>query len=124
MIDWNKPVETIDGEPVRVLATDLEDDTYPIAVAYKNSHSEKVVRSVTHDGRILTGRPIKFRNKKKRVWINLYKPLRYAIDKTPLKEGELIQAYIHFDSERAVIDTKNCIGVTPETFIATVEVEI
>jgi hypothetical protein len=31
-IDWTKPIETIDGEPVRVLATDL-DGMYPVAVA-------------------------------------------------------------------------------------------
>ena len=31
-IDWNKPVETEDGDIVRVLATDLPSQEYPVAV--------------------------------------------------------------------------------------------
>jgi hypothetical protein len=49
MIDFNKPLQTRDGRPVRILATDLK-GIYPVA-AVVPSGGEETVQSFTLDGR-------------------------------------------------------------------------
>lgn len=55
-IDWTKPIETMDGRPARVLATDLKNDVYPVAVVV--AYGENVsVWMYTREGRLSTLQP-------------------------------------------------------------------
>lgn len=64
--DWK--VATREGEPVRILCTDLDDDDYPVAAATKNRH----VDIYTSDGLFQAGRVTKydlfFANEKGERW--------------------------------------------------------
>lgn len=48
-IDWTKPIQTKDGKPARVIATDIDSD-YPIAVAFKSSPRMEYVHAFTQVG--------------------------------------------------------------------------
>lgn len=41
-IDWNRPLQTKNGRPVRILATDLDFPAYPIVAAVKGPVGEVV----------------------------------------------------------------------------------
>ena len=64
--DWK--VVTREGEPVRILCTDLDDDDYPVAAAIKNRHVDRY----TADGLLRAGQYNKndlfFYFKKIEVW--------------------------------------------------------
>lgn len=64
--DWK--VVTREGEPVRILCTDLDDDDYPVAAAIKNRHVDRY----TADGLFLFDMDTKFDlyfySKKIEVW--------------------------------------------------------
>jgi hypothetical protein len=49
-IDWTKPVELMDGTPVRVLATDLP-EPYPVLVFCQNDLEIGSVWRITPDGK-------------------------------------------------------------------------
>ena len=65
--DWK--VVTREGEPVRILCTDLDDDDYPVAAATKNWHVDKY----TTGGLFNAGRETKydlfFYSKKFEAWM-------------------------------------------------------
>ena len=65
-------VVTREGEPVRILCTDLADDDYPVAAATKNRH----VDIYTADGLFQLGQVNKydlfFANEKGEGWFNIY----------------------------------------------------
>ena len=68
--DWK--VVTREGEPVRILCTDLDDDDYPVAAATKNWHVDKY----TTGGLFNAGRETKydlfFDTKTREGWVNVY----------------------------------------------------
>lgn len=49
--DPTKPVKTRDGRKARILATDLKDDTYPIAAAVTQADGTEFVLSYMGDGK-------------------------------------------------------------------------
>lgn len=49
-IDWSREIQTRDGRPARVLATDLK-GKYPVVVVLTNSKGEECVDRLTADGR-------------------------------------------------------------------------
>ena len=69
--DWK--VVTREGEPVRILCTDLDDDDYPVAAATKNRHVDRY----TADGLFQLGQVNKydlfFANEKGEGWAIIYK---------------------------------------------------
>lgn len=52
----NRDVVTREGEPVRILCTDLDDDDYPVAAATKNRHVDRY----TADGLFQAGKETKY----------------------------------------------------------------
>lgn len=71
-INWTKPIETVNGDPARVLATDLK-GRFPIAVA--TGYNIECVYVLDVNGSIPSednNNPY-VRNKKQKVWINLYR---------------------------------------------------
>ena len=61
-IDWTKPIETVDGQPARVLATDLAyHRPVVVAVAAKGADHE-AVWLLTSEGSYDTDRPLMVRN--------------------------------------------------------------
>lgn len=61
-IDWTKPIETVDGHSVRVLATDL-DSSFPVAVAVRNGGDGRETVLLLHsDGSYAKGKPPIIRN--------------------------------------------------------------
>ena len=64
--DWK--VVTREGEPVRILCTDLDDNDYPVAAATKNRHVDRY----TADGLFQAGKETKydlfFYSKKFEAW--------------------------------------------------------
>lgn len=75
MIDWTKPIETMDGRPARVLAIDVKGDL-PVVVATKYvSRSYEDVDRYTLDGRNGDGGCQLFRNVKKKCkgWVAVVK---------------------------------------------------
>ena len=69
-IDWTKPVETLDGEPVRVLATDRPHGLYPIVVMYDGG----TVDTLTQDGQDFDDGTVIVRNAPERRfgYLNVY----------------------------------------------------
>lgn len=69
--DWK--VVTREGEPVRILCTDLDDDDYPVAAAIKNLHVDRY----TADGLFQAGKETKydlfFGREKREGWALVYK---------------------------------------------------
>ena len=69
--DWK--VVTREGEPVRILCTDLDDDDYPVAAATKNWHVDKY----TTGGLFNAGRETKydlfFASEKHEGWVIISK---------------------------------------------------
>lgn len=67
-IDWTKPIETMEGKPARVLATDLKDRVHKVVVAIDNGdyeHVECLMPSGASNGNTF-GDPI-VRNKRVKV---------------------------------------------------------
>ena len=68
--DWK--VVTREGEPVRILCTDLDDHDYPVAAATRNRHVDRY----TADGLFRADRETKydlfFYFKKFEAWVNLF----------------------------------------------------
>ena len=69
MIDWTKPVKTVDGNhPVRVLCTDSQGDRPVILLVQYNDGSDVLTRC-TLDGRLYNGAKAPcVRNKKVKKW--------------------------------------------------------
>lgn len=69
--DWK--VVTREGEPVRILCTDLDDDDYPVAAAIRNRDTDKF----TADGLFQVGKVTKydlfFASKKHEGWVIIFK---------------------------------------------------
>ena len=69
--DWK--VVTREGEPVRILCTDLNDNNYPVVAVIKKWHVDKF----TADGIFQAGEETKydlfFATKKREGWVNIYK---------------------------------------------------
>lgn len=77
--DWK--VVTREGEPVRILCTDLDDDDYPVAAATKNRHVDRY----TADGLFQFAKETKydlfFYSKKIEAWTLLVKYVdHYALN--------------------------------------------
>lgn len=61
-IDWTKPIETVDGQSARVLATDL-DSSFPIVIAVTTaSRDHETVLLLHSDGSYAKGKPPTVRN--------------------------------------------------------------
>lgn len=61
-IDWTKPIETVDGQSARVLATDL-DSSFPIVIAVTTaSRDNETVLLLHSDGSYAKGKPPTVRN--------------------------------------------------------------
>ena len=101
--DWK--VVTREGEPVRILCTDLDDDEYPVAAVVSNFHVDKY----TADGLFQAGEETKhdlfFATEKHEGWVNVYRT-----------QGKLGCVFI-YDSEK---EARRNGG---ETAIATVKIE-
>lgn len=65
MIDWDKPIKTTDGKRARVLAIDIKNDKYPVAVAYESEHGHEAVILVTKAAEYTFGAEPMFVNRKK-----------------------------------------------------------
>ena len=69
--DWK--VVTKEGEPVRILCTDLNDNNYPVVAVINKWHVDKF----TADGIFQAGEETKydlfFATKKREGWVNIYK---------------------------------------------------
>lgn len=69
--DWK--VATREGEPVRILCTDLNDNNYPVVAVINKWHVDKF----TADGIFQAGEETKydlfFATKKREGWVNIYK---------------------------------------------------
>ena len=89
--DWK--VVTREGEPVRILCTDLDDDDYPVAAAISNYHVDRF----TADGLFQYGEETKydlfFANKKHEGWVIIFK--------RPLLDSFEIWPGIYADREKA-----------------------
>ena len=90
--DWK--VVTREGEPVRILCTDLDDDDYPVAAATKNWHVDKY----TTGGLFNAGRETKydlfFASEKHEGWV--------IISKLPFTDSFEIFPEIFATKEEAV----------------------
>ena len=89
--DWK--VVTREGEPVRILCTDLDDNDYPVAAATKNWHVDKY----TADGLFLAGNETKydlFFNETREGWV--------IISKLPFTDSFEIFPEIFATKEEAV----------------------
>ena len=90
--DWK--VVTREGEPVRILCTDLCDDEYPVAAAIKNRHVDRY----TADGLFQLGQVNKydlfFANEKGEGWA--------IISKLPFTDGFELWPEIYATKEAAV----------------------
>lgn len=80
--EWK--VVTREGEPVRILCTDLDDNEYPVAAATKNRHVDRY----TADGLFRADRETKydlfFASKKHEGWAIIYKrPLTGSFEILP-----------------------------------------
>lgn len=70
--DWK--VVTREGEPVRILCTDLDDNDYPVAAATKNCHVDKYTAGGLFHAVNETKNDLFFAPEKHEGWINI---LRY-----------------------------------------------
>ena len=89
--DWE--VVTREGEPVRILCTDLDDNDYPVAAATKNRHVDKY----TADGLFQAGKETKydlFFNETREGWV--------IISKLPFTDSFEIFPEIFATKEEAV----------------------
>ena len=68
--DWK--VVTREGEPVRILCTDLDDNDYPVAAATKNYHVDKYTAGGLFHAVNETKNDLFFAPKKHEGWINVY----------------------------------------------------
>lgn len=68
--DWK--VVTREGEPVRILCTDLDDNDYPVAAAIKNWHVDKYTAAGLFQAANETKYDLFFAPKKHEGWVNLY----------------------------------------------------
>ena len=89
--EWK--VVTREGEPVRILCTDLDDNDYPVAAATKNRHVDKY----TADGLFQAGKETKydlFFNETREGWV--------IISKLPFTDSFEIFPEIFATKEEAV----------------------
>ena len=90
--EWK--VVTGEGEPVRILCTDLDDNDYPVAAATKNRHVDKY----TADGLFQPGKETKydlfFASEKHEGWV--------IISKLPFTDSFEISPEIFATKEEAV----------------------
>ena len=73
--DWK--VVTREGEPVRILCTDLDDNDYPVAAATKNRHVDKYTAGGLFQAANETKYDLFFAPKKHEGWINVYRNMVY-----------------------------------------------
>ena len=73
--DWK--VVTREGEPVRILCTDLDDNDYPVAAATKNRHVDKYTAGGLFHAVNETKYDLFFAPKKHEGWINVYRNMVY-----------------------------------------------
>ena len=69
--DWK--VVTREGEPVRILCTDLDDNDYPVAAATKNRHVDKYTAGGLFQAANETKYDLFFAPKKHEGWLNIYR---------------------------------------------------
>ena len=69
--DWK--VVTREGEPVRILCTDLDDNDYPVAAATKNRHVDKYTAGGLFHAVNETKNDLFFAPKKHEGWLNIYR---------------------------------------------------
>lgn len=77
MVDWTKPIETMDGRAARVLATDIRrGDEFTIAITWPNADGTEGILLASEIGgtRSFPDEP-QVRNKsgKREGWINVYR---------------------------------------------------
>ena len=76
MIDFNKPVQTLDGRKARVLCTDLTNPEYPIAVEIIHNNLPASLIAYPEDGKFDGNRtsPADLINvpETRVVWVNMY----------------------------------------------------
>lgn len=61
-IDWTKPIETLDGHPARVLATDLESPRPVVVAVTTEGRVRETVLLLDSDGSYDPGKPPMVRN--------------------------------------------------------------
>ena len=77
--DWK--VVTREGEPVRILCTDLDDDDYPVAAATKNRHVDRYTADGLFQFAEETKYDLFFYSKKIEAWALLVKYVdHYALN--------------------------------------------
>ena len=103
--DWK--VVTREGEPVRILCTDLDDNDYPVAAATKNRHVDKYTTGGLFNAGGETKYDLFFATKKHEGWANV---MRNVLS----NKGYLITVY--GSEEEAKSDAKN-------STLATVKIE-
>lgn len=110
--DWK--VVTREGEPVRILCTDLDDDDYPVAAATKNRHVDRY----TADGLFQASKETKydlfFYFKKIEAWVNLFENPNPYESRNPIIAGHSLYE-TKAEAEK--------IGNLSEGYIVTVKIE-
>ena len=103
--DWK--VVTREGEPVRILCTDLNDNNYPVVAVINKWHVDKF----TADGIFQAGEETKydlfFATKKREGWVNIYKG---ANDNSCVGDSRIFES--EEDAEKEGKAWKTYIGAT------------
>lgn len=74
MIDWDKPIETVEGHPARVLSSDFRSEGKVFVVVQIEYKNFSEISCYTKDGPISgLNPPIRNRKTKREGWINIYK---------------------------------------------------
>ena len=93
MIDWTKPIETRDGQPARVLCTDLKSAGYPVIVAYEIQPGGESIESTDLEGFKLTGQAKPFiRNvpEKGVRYVNIYRQCDFSANHRSRLEADSV----------------------------------
>lgn len=80
--DWK--VVTREGEPVRILCTDLDDNDYPVAAAIRNRHTDKFTADGLFQADRVTKYDLFFANERREGWAIIFKqPLTGSFELSP-----------------------------------------
>ena len=99
--DWE--VVTREGEPVRILCTDLDDNDYPVAVATKNRHIDKFTAEGLFQAGMETKYDLFFASEKHEGWV--------IISKLPFTDRFEIFPEIFATKEEAVRVWEDNLGI-------------
>ena len=72
-INWDKPIETIDGYPARVISTDYRDGCLTLVVVQAELENISMILRFLKDGtKMYHGTGIRNRKTKREGWINIF----------------------------------------------------